>query len=80
MVLKTHEDLQRVILDMIRKHSKTIAQVSNLGLNEDAVYDELRCKTEYIWRTIRLHAALSPDRPGYSGYSMGPCRLFFRGD
>jgi hypothetical protein len=78
-VLKTHEDFQQVVLNMIRKHSKTIAQVSNFGLHEDAVYDELRCKIEDIWRTMRLHE-LSPDRPGCSRYSMGPCRLFLRRD
>ncbi|KAK2461299.1 hypothetical protein APHAL10511_006826 [Amanita phalloides] len=53
--VRTHEDMQARILDMIRKHSKTVAQLSNLGLGEGEVFNGLRDKTEAIWRMMRLH-------------------------
>lgn len=53
--LKRHEELQNHILDMTRRHSKTVAQVSRFGLGEEAVYNGLRDKTEDIWRTMRSH-------------------------
>ncbi|KAF8347210.1 hypothetical protein F5887DRAFT_50129 [Amanita rubescens] len=54
-MLKRHEELQNHILDMTRRHSKTVAQVSRFGLGEEAVYNGLRDKTEDVWRTMRSH-------------------------
>lgn len=56
----THHELQQYILKKIRKHSKRVAQVAQLGLGEDAVYNALRQKTEDVWRVTRLHS--SPPR------------------
>ncbi|KAK2464818.1 hypothetical protein APHAL10511_003236 [Amanita phalloides] len=60
--LLKHEDLQKHILDMIRIHSKMVAQVPPLGMGEERVYSGLRTKTEEIWQVMRLH----PSLPGHS--------------
>ncbi|KAF8347164.1 hypothetical protein F5887DRAFT_1281283 [Amanita rubescens] len=58
--LKTHEELQTRILDMVREHSKKVAQVQPLlGMSEEAVYNGLRHTTEEIWRVVRLHPSPS---------------------
>ncbi|KAF8636802.1 hypothetical protein AX17_003253 [Amanita inopinata Kibby_2008] len=61
--VKTHEQPQAHILDMTRKHSRTVAQVALFGVGEDAVYNELRMRTGDVWRVMRLHSTL----PGRSG-------------
>ena len=57
--IKKHEELQRYILDMIKGHSKTVAQVPLLGMSEERVYSGLRHMTEEIWQVVRLHSSLS---------------------
>ncbi|KIL63865.1 hypothetical protein M378DRAFT_11933 [Amanita muscaria Koide BX008] len=61
--LGTHRELQRYILDKNRKHSKRVAQVSQLGLGEEAVYNALRQKTEDVWRVMRLHSSPPTSAP-----------------
>ncbi|KAF8637536.1 hypothetical protein AX17_002762 [Amanita inopinata Kibby_2008] len=61
--VETHEQLQLHILGMIRKHSRMVAQVTHLGVGEDAVYNELRMKTTSVWSVMRLHST----PPGQSG-------------
>ncbi|KAF8636804.1 hypothetical protein AX17_003255 [Amanita inopinata Kibby_2008] len=54
--METHEELQLHILGMIRKHSRMVAQVTHLGMGEEAVYDKLRMKATNVWRIMRLHS------------------------
>jgi hypothetical protein len=60
--LDKHEELQTHILDMVREHSKKVAQVQPLlgmPVSEEMVYNGLRDTTEEIWRVARLHPSSS---------------------
>ncbi|KAF8337185.1 hypothetical protein F5887DRAFT_1199456 [Amanita rubescens] len=49
-MLRRHEEVQRCILDMTRKHSKVVANLAHFGTGEGKVFHELRDKTEDVWQ------------------------------
>ncbi|KAF8622304.1 hypothetical protein AX15_007115 [Amanita polypyramis BW_CC] len=53
--LRSHTAVQNYILVMTRKHTKLVADVAQLTMGEEAVYDNIRNKTEQIWRVVRMH-------------------------